>query len=118
MNFLSRMFGPTNTVPRITSADYKARFFGGKESHTLLDVRSSEEFASGYIPGAVNISVQDLGRKLDKVPQDKPVVVYCRSGSRSAMAAGILQQNGYGEVYDLGGLIGWTSSGYPTKRGK
>jgi rhodanese-related sulfurtransferase len=112
------MFGPANTTPRMTCAEYKARFFGGKEAHTLLDVRTSEEFVSGYIPGAINIAVQDLGRRLDEVPQDKPVVIYCRSGNRSAMAAGLLQQRGYAEVYDLGGIIGWASNGYPLKKGK
>ncbi|MEL6527916.1 MAG: rhodanese-like domain-containing protein, partial [Chloroflexota bacterium] len=44
---------------------------------------------------------------------DIPVVVYCRSGNRSAQAANILNQNDYSEIYDLGGIIQWQSAGYP-----
>lgn len=118
MNFFHRLFGAAETSARMTGAEYQARFFGGKEPHTLIDVRTAQEFVTGSIPGAINIPVQELGRKLEKVPQDRPVVVYCRSGSRSATAAGLLKQRGYGEVFDLGGIISWASSGYPLKRGK
>ena len=54
-------------------------------------------------PGAINISVQELNGKLNKIPKDKPVVVYCRSGSRSSQAARTLLGAGYTDVYDLGG---------------
>lgn len=118
MNFFQRLFGATDARARITGAEYQARFFGGKEPHTLIDVRTAEEFGTGSIPGAINIPVQELGRRLEKVPADKPVVVYCRSGSRSASAADLLKRRGYEEVLDLGGIISWSSSGYPLKRGK
>ena len=117
MSFLSRLFGgqPTANHPVILPADYKARFIDGKEKHTLVDVRTAEEFKSGYIPGAINIAVQELNGKLNKIPKDKPVVVYCRSGNRSATAAGILQRAGYTDVFDMGGIGAWTRAGLPIK---
>lgn len=118
MSYLSRLFGglqsPGHQV--IPPADYKARFMESAQDHTLLDVRTAEEFAAGYIPGALNISLQDLQQQVDRVPTDKPVVVYCRSGNRSAFAARILQQAGYTEVYDLGGIIEWARAGLPIAR--
>jgi len=117
MGFFSRMFGGGSSAAHITSADYKARFFDGKEAHMLIDVRSPDEFKSGFIPGARNILLQDLPQKLNTLPKDKPLILYCRSGSRSASAAGMLKQAGFEDVYDLGGIFGWASSGYPVKMG-
>jgi rhodanese-related sulfurtransferase len=118
MSFLSRLFGghPAANHPVILPADYKTRFMDGKEKHTLVDVRTAEEYRSGYIPGAINISVQELNGKLNKIPKDKPVVVYCRSGNRSAHAAQALVAAGYTDIYDLGGLFEWTRQGLPIKR--
>lgn len=117
MSFLSRLFGSQSTGrTRIQAADYKARFVDGKEPHTLVDVRSREEFNGGHIPGAINISVNELSTKLNKIPQSKPVVVYCQSGSRSSHAAQILTTAGYTEVLDLGSISGWSKLGQPIKR--
>lgn len=116
MSFLDRLFGSAGASSRITPADFKARFFGGAAPHTLIDVRTPEEFAAGSIPGAVNIPVHDLSTKLEKIPRDRPAVVYCRTGSRSAMAAGLLRQRGYSDVLDLGGIVAWQAAGYPLKR--
>ena len=113
MSFLSRMFGAPGASSHqvITPAAYMSRFVEGKEQHTLVDVRSPDEYRSGYIPGAINISVQEIGGKLGKISKDQPVVVYCRSGSRSAHAAQTLLAAGYTEVYDLGGLFEWARQG-------
>lgn len=74
---------------------------------TLVDVRSPEEYAEGHIEGAVNIPVGDIARRAGEIPKDKPVVVYCRSGVRSARAAGALKAAGYTQVYDLGAMGRW-----------
>ena len=117
MSFLSRMFGQSSANhPVIQPQEYKARFMDGKQPHTLVDVRTAEEYREGAIPGAINISVQELSAKLNKIPKDKPVIVYCRSGSRSAHAAQSLLAAGYSEVYDLGGLFEWARQGLPLKR--
>jgi phage shock protein E len=102
-------------VQRIGPEAYQAQFAETERAHLLLDVRTPGEFAEGYIPGAVNISLQTLAQRLDEVPQDQPVVIYCRSGNRSAEAAEILRAAGYSEVYDLGGIIDWATQGYPVQ---
>jgi phage shock protein E len=69
----------------------------------VVDVRSSDEFASGHVAGAVNVPVDTIVQKPASVgKKDVPVLVYCRSGARSARAASALQAAGY-EVLDLGG---------------
>ena len=82
---------------------------------TVVDVRTAGEHAQGYIPGTdFNIDVLEDGYEteaLAKLPKDKPVALYCRSGNRSKKAARILAENGY-EVVELGsGFNGWASSG-------
>lgn len=76
-----------------------------EQGATLLDVRTPEEFAAGHLDGAVNIPVQELDRRLSEVPPGK-VVVYCRSGARSARAAVMLRSAGH-EVLDLGPKSAW-----------
>lgn len=99
---------------KIAPADYQAKFGAGAD-HLLLDVRTPEEFNSGHIAGAVNISIDELAQRLNEVPQDKPVVLYCRSGNRSNQASQILERAGYAEIYDLGGIINWAQQGYPVE---
>jgi rhodanese-related sulfurtransferase len=74
----------------------------------LLDVRSPEEFEGGHLPGAVNVPVQELDRRLAEVgATDHDVVVYCRSGHRSARAAQLLRAQGFTKVHDLGAMSAW-----------
>jgi phage shock protein E len=94
------------------------RFVGRKDSSeahrlvsagaALIDVRTPAEFAGGHIEGAVNIPVDQLARRSGEIgAKDRPVVVYCRSGSRSAAAAATLRQLGYATVEDLGAKANW-----------
>ncbi len=103
---------PVIASQRITPLEYQNEF-GDGTPHLLVDVRTPEEFASGHIQNAVNISVETLPARLDEVPGGTPVVVYCRSGNRSASAAQILVENGYQQVYDLGGIRDWVAQGLP-----
>jgi rhodanese-related sulfurtransferase len=74
----------------------------------LIDVRSAEEFAAGHIPNAVNISVDDLRSRIQEVPFEKDVVVYCAVGQRGYLAQQILRQNGFEKVWNLsGGYTTW-----------
>jgi phage shock protein E len=71
----------------------------------IVDVRSPGEFADGAYPGAVNIPVGILGSKLEELgPKDRPIVLYCASGARSAKAARILAQAGFSKAVNAGGL--------------
>lgn len=77
-----------------------------KQGATLLDVRTPEEYEAGHLSGATLIPIAVLEARLAEVSQDKPIVVYCRSGRRSAMAANLLKKRGY-EVHDLGAMAAW-----------
>ena len=71
----------------------------------VIDVRSPDEFADGAYPGAINIPVNSLPNRTAEVgPKDKPVVVYCASGGRSAVAQQILKATGFTDVTNAGGL--------------
>ena len=108
----NEMFGATQ---RIDPGQYQADFSQKQAPHMLLDVRTPQEFASGHIAGAENIALQSLPQRIGDIPQDRPIVIYCRSGSRSRSAARVLAQAGYVDVYDLGGIIKWQASGLPVQ---
>lgn len=78
-----------------------------KKGALLVDVRTPEEFAGGHIDGAVNIPIDDLDARKGELPKDKDIVVYCRSGGRSARAKNLLAQAGYTKVLDLGAMSNW-----------
>ena len=86
-----------------------------KESDVLiLDVRTPREFAEGHIKGAKNININgaDFDTQIDALSKDQTVVVYCRSGGRSARAMGIMQKKGFTEVYNMqGGVMAWSRNG-------
>lgn len=96
----------------IAPAQYQSEFVDSGATHLLVDVRTPEEFATGHIAGAVNIPLDALESRLNEVPQDQPVVLYCRSGNRSAQAADLLEKAGYSNIRDLGGIAAWTAAGY------
>lgn len=75
----------------------------------LIDVRTPAEYASGHLPGSVNISSTELAVRIaDQAPnQNDIILLYCRSGNRSAQAAATLKEMGYKVVFDLGGITGY-----------
>jgi rhodanese-related sulfurtransferase len=82
----------------------------------ILDVRTPQEYQEGHINNTINIPVQILGQQLDKLNnfKDKKILVYCRSGHRSAIASQTLDRAGFKNVYNLkGGLFEWKASGLP-----
>jgi len=71
----------------------------------LLDVRTPEEYEAGHIPGSKNVPVQTIDRILSVAEnKDTPLYVYCRSGARSRQAVGMLEQMGYTNVSNIGGI--------------
>jgi rhodanese-related sulfurtransferase len=95
----------------------------------LIDVREPGEFAQGRIPGAVNIPRGVLEFEVDGHPavncvkdpalshRNAPVILSCRSGARSALAAAALKELGFAEPVSLaGGFMGWTNAGKPVER--
>ena len=72
---------------------------------TLVDVRTSDEYALGHLSGSINIPLDDMRDRLQEIPSDKPVYVYCGIGLRGYLASNILKENGFREVRNLiGGL--------------
>lgn len=98
---------PQATAPASKGEEARRRVEAGA---LLLDVRTPEEFAQGHLPGALNIPVDALEARLGEVPPEREVVVYCRSGRRSARAADVLRTHGHGQVFDLGAMSDWPAS--------
>lgn len=85
----------------------------------MLDVRSADEFASGHIINARHIALESLSDNLDSIKKyrEKPVVVYCEAGSRSAQAVKTLKAQGYTTVFNLsGGLAAWRQENLPLSK--
>lgn len=100
MSWLSKLFGAgPPAAPRIDGDTARSLLAAGAQ---LVDVRTPFEFQSGHLDGAVNIPVDQLPRRLDGLDRQRPVVLYCRTGSRSRRAAGILARAGYTDIHDLG----------------
>lgn len=80
-----------------------------RQHHALIvDVRESSEYRAGHIPRSRHISLSQLVHRLREIPKGRPIVVVCRSGSRSQRAAELLQAAGFQHVYNLsGGMQGW-----------
>jgi len=83
----------------------------------LLDVRTPQEFQQGRLAGARLIPIDQIIQRLGELPKDRPILVYCAVGSRSAQVFSFLARRGYAEVYNLdGGIYAWAAQGYPIVR--
>jgi rhodanese-related sulfurtransferase len=82
----------------------------GKSAHFLVDVRTAVEYEAGHIPTAVNIPVDIIGMRPPTEQKDALIIVYCRSGNRSATARKILMDLGYTNLVDFGGVSRWEGS--------
>ncbi|MEZ4681320.1 MAG: rhodanese-like domain-containing protein [Caldilineaceae bacterium] len=86
MSIFSQWFGTGSVDPhKLSAADYNSRYVQTNTAHLLIDVRSPTEFAHGHVTAAINLPVQELQQRLAEIPRNKPVILYCRSGSRSGM---------------------------------
>jgi rhodanese-related sulfurtransferase len=75
---------------------------------TVLDVRTPQEFESGHVPGAINIPHDQIAARAAEVgSKDQPVLLYCKSGRRSRLAAAELARQGFTAVYDFGPISAW-----------
>ena len=85
----------------------------------IIDVRTPEEFAEGYIENAINIDFRSetFRDELDKLDKNKKYLIYCRSGGRSGNALNIMAELNFREVYNIsGGIIAWNAEGLPTTK--
>jgi rhodanese-related sulfurtransferase len=85
-----------------------------QEEVIVLDVRTQEEYNSGYIAGALLIPLAELESRLDELNPSEHILVYCHSGHRSREAAWVLVAHGFTHVYNLeGGIVQWQDEGFP-----
>jgi len=101
-----------DTIAQTTPREAAALLERGEA--TVIDVRGRTEWEAGHLPGVPNIPVGYLTEHLDELPTDRPVVVHCQSGARSAIAASVLQARGVKNVVNLtGGFAAWQQAGLP-----
>ena len=91
------------------TAEEAKQIMDSEESYIILDVRTQEEYDQGHIPGAIVISHEEIAEKAKEVLTDKDqlILVYCRSGRRSKIAAEALVELGYTNIKEFGGIIDW-----------
>jgi adenylyltransferase/sulfurtransferase len=96
----------TGSEGELTVDELRAWRREGRE-HALVDVREPSEHAVSRIEGAMLMPLASVGKSLDRLPRDRPVVVYCRSGARSARAVGVLRSAGFDAHNLAGGILAW-----------
>ena len=105
--------------PPVPAADLAAQIAANdsaKPAPLILDVRTPEEFADGHVPGAVLIPHDQLEARIAELGAPREVVVYCRSGRRSALVEPILEKNGF-RVHQLAGSWqAWQAAGLPEEK--
>jgi len=112
MSFFTRFFN-SSPVGQIDAAGLQAR----QNQVFLLDVRQPDEYRQGHIAGARLIPLDQLAQRLHELPRDREIVCICRSGSRSGQATRQLAQAGFKVTNLQGGMIAWSGSGLPVRKG-
>ncbi len=105
---------PEHRLKYRTAAQLKALRDAGRIEGRVFDVRERREYRRGHISPGRNLPLRTLVEKAESLPREEGFVLVCRSGRRSARAAGILQDMGFGTVHVLkGGMLAWEAAGYP-----
>lgn len=108
----ARSAAALSLMPQVDAAGLSSLL--ATDAVTLIDVRNDDEWAAGHIAGAVHIPLGRLEERLDEMDTSRPVVLQCRTGSRSAVGASLLHARGVAEVRNLtGGIVGWEKAGLP-----
>jgi phage shock protein E len=100
---------------KIDVTETKRRLDSG--ASILIDVRESEEWRDGHIPGSVHIPLGQLDERLSEIPRERDILLFCRSGNRSGRATAALRSIGFTRVTNVeGGILAWTEQGLPLER--
>ena len=91
------------------TAEEAKQIMDSKEGYVILDVRTQEEYDQGHIPGAILIPDTEIEARAEEILTDKDqlILIYCRSGRRSKLAAEALVELGYTNIKEFGGIIDW-----------
>lgn len=92
--------------PGVVTCAEKEQLMENDNKTRLIDVRTKEEYAEGHLDDAINIPVDNIKEieKVEEIDKETPIIVYCKSGKRSAKAAEELKKLGYKKIYDLGAM--------------
>lgn len=107
-------------TPRLNPTDFQKKMKDFPNA-PVVDVRTPDEYNAGHLQNAINININDsnFDNSITKLDKNKPVFVYCLSGSRSDYAARSMRASGFKEVYDLaGGMMKWRGAGLPETTNK
>ncbi len=117
--FLKLVNDSKRVIRETNVAEVAARIKKGEDSFVLVDVREDDEWAEGYIKGAIHLGKGVIERDIEsEIPEkSKEIILYCGGGFRSALAAEALQKMGYTHVVSMdGGWRGWCEAGLPTSK--
>lgn len=104
-------------VPLISQEALLARQARKDPQLFVLDVRTPQEYAAGHVPGAVNVPYDQVAGRLAEIPRDKDVVIYCRTGRRTGLAAEALGASGYTRLAHLeGDMTAWLERNQPVEK--
>jgi len=114
-NYISHQTTTSLTYVTISAAESKQLIeTQPKEEIVILDVRTVEEYHEGHIEGAILIPLQKLQKNYAMSDKDRIIIIYCRTGVRSAQASQILVDNGFTKVYNMdGGITAWINEEFP-----
>jgi phage shock protein E len=105
-------------VARNVSPQEAFTLVGERGDLFLLDVRTLGEYQEARLDGARLIPIDQFAKRLAEVPKDRPILVYCAVGSRSAQVVNYLARHGFSEIYNLyGGIYAWSQKGLPVLHG-
>jgi hydroxyacylglutathione hydrolase len=111
---LAEWKGEKGTVPQTTARETAPKLASGEWA--VLDVRGRSEWLEGHLPGVENIHYGRVGARAAALPTDRPLVLHCETGSRSAIAASVLRAKGFTNVVNMsGGYNAWTEAGLPVE---
>ena len=97
---------------------YQAQFENNADAdYVLVDVREADEYAEGHLPGTIHVPLSEFQTRYTEIGKEKPIVLVCARGGRSAQAAEFLGAQGYTDLYNLeGGTMGWIQQGLPVEK--
>lgn len=104
------------TLPKTIDVD-TASSLQDRDDVVLIDVREQWEYDEGHIPGITLIPMSEIETRLSEIPQDKTIIVTCRSGNRSGQVHTFLEQNGFDNTHNMaGGILAWEAAGLEVER--
>lgn len=102
------------SVQEVSTSDLEAALAAGA---VVVDVRETDEYESGHVPGAVHVALGTVPDRVDAFRSDQTVYVICRSGARSMRACEFLEQQGVEAINVAGGTLDWIAGGRPVVTG-